>query len=116
MRAGEDLDLCANAAAVVVETLQDNPHRSPAIPAIVAQQQRSSAILRNEKIVIAVGIRIRSDKAARPNELKRIQRCCGSDIGKAAIPHIAQQYQLPASAAFPGCSKIDPTVVVDVQS
>src|SRR5487761_147772 len=72
-RSSKDINLSANRAFVVIESIEMNPEPVIAIASHVAQEHRGSAVLRNQQILCSITKKIRSDERARTHEMYLVQ-------------------------------------------
>ena len=114
--AGEDFDLGADGAFVVVQALQVQPQPVILISAFIAQQDCRAMILRDQKIGGAVVVVVTGDDSAGIFELNLVQADVGCDIFESVGAKVAEETNLPfAVFGFSYRDEVNPAVVIIIE-
>lgn len=112
---GEEFNLGANAALVVVEAFEVDGDPIIFVCADVLKEKRSSAVLGDNQVRAAIGFQIGESQGARLRESQSVELNFFGDIGPAGVAEIAQQANFTAAAGgFADGHQIEPAVVIVV--
>ena len=115
--AGEDFDLRAHGALVVIQSPEGKAQRVVLIPAGVAQQKRGAIHLGDGDIGVTITVEVGGSEHEWRLQRQLVQADLGGNVAKSRRALVAQQAKLrPVGGVLAGGDDIQPAIVVVVEN
>ena len=111
---GENLDLRSQAGLIVGQALQVDAQRVVLVAALVVQDDRIAAQLRNDEIGRQIVVEVSGDQRTRIVQLQLVQPERRADVFESLRAFVAQHAQLGSLRGFDHRCQVDPSIVIEI--